>query len=462
MIIPRNVVLSDRANSAKIMNYIRQNANSAYRRAVPIAEENAEGVRAVGEIILGDENLYNAFVPALLNRIGRVTIMSKLYHNTLAQFKLGYMEMGDIYEEIFVNLIDPHAFDPEQAEETWMRREKPNVDAIFHRINFQAFYKITISYNQLRAAFLTWSGLHDLVGRIIEQVYTSANWDEFIMFKYLIASALIKKQMYPVEIPVPTADNAKQVTSIMVEVSNNLLFMGSSFNPMGVTTYTDKDSQIMLINTKFAAIQDVEVLASAFNMDKAQLQGRVVLINGFNMTPGEMERLKKLEKIIGTPYPQFSEEEQELLENIPAVLVDESFFIVLDQLFEMRNAENGEGLYWQYWLHTWKMFSWSPFANAIAFTTETTEITGITLSPTTATINKGDTKLFTANVTGTGIFPVDGVWTLTAAGNTPVKSTVTKNGLVTISIDETNTSLTLHFISSYDYTKSATATITVK
>lgn len=459
MIVPKSVVLKDRATSPAIMNFIRKELGGNYAAKVPKVSNNVESIRAVGEIIMGDMDLANAFIPALANRIGRVVIQSKLYHNPLEPFKLGYMELGDVVEEIFVNLLKPHAFDPEVASEKWMQREKPDVDSVFHRINFQAFYKITISYQELRTAFLTWSGLHDLVGRIIEQAYTSANWDEFIMFKYLVASAIVSNQLYPVTVSVPTADTAKQITTEMVSRSNELLFMSSDYNAMGVNTYTDKDNQLMLINTKFSAIQDVEVLAQAFNMEKAELQGHVIMVNGFTFSRGELERLSQLADIIGTPYPQFTEAELTALSNIPAVLLDESFFIVIDQLFEMRNAENGEGLYWQYWLHTWKLFSWSPFANAIAFTTDNNSVTAVAVTPKTATVAKGGSATFKANVTVTGLAPESVIWSV--SGTSEVTSTISSGGVLTVAENEANTSLTVTATSTYDGTKTGTATVTV-
>lgn len=459
MIIPRNVVLKDRATSPAIMNFIRKELGGSYAQKVPKVANNVESVREVGNIIVGDMELANAFIPALANRIGRVVIQSKLYHNPLERFKLGYMELGDVVEEIFVNLLKPHAFDPDEASEKWMRREKPNVDSVFHKINFQAFYKITISYQELRTAFLTWSGLHDLVGRIIEQAYTSANWDEFIMFKYLVASAIIQNQLFPVTVPVPAAATAKEITTEMVARSNDLIFMSNDYNAMGVNTYTDKDDQLMLINTKFSAIQDVEVLAQAFNMEKAELQGHVIMMNGFTFSKGEQERLSELATIIGKSYPQFTEDQLTTLGNVPAVLLDESFFIVIDQLFEMRNQENGEGLYWQYWLHTWKLFSWSPFSNAIVFTTDTNGITAVSVTPKTATVAKGASATFKANVTVTGLAPQTVLWSVT--GSDPVTSTITADGVLTVAPDEANTSLTVTAASTYDGTKTATATVTV-
>lgn len=462
MIIPKSAVLNDTATSSQIMNYLRQHLGETYQAKVPVAEANVQSVRAVGDIILSDEALYNSFVPALVNRIGRVVIQSKLYRNPLEIFKMGYMELGDTVEEVFVNVLRVQAFDPQVAEEKWMKRELPNVQAVFHQINFKAFYKLTISYDELRAAFLTWSGLHDLVGRLIEQAYTSANWDEYIMFKYLLANAATKNLLYPIQVPEPNATNAKAVTTSMVEASNNLLFMSGDYNAMGVPTYTDKDNQVMIINTKFAAIQDVEVLAQAFNMSKAELQGRVVMINGFTMTPVEQARLEQLAEVINTPYPQFTAAQLAMLETIPAMLVDEKFFMVLDQLYELKNAENGEGLYWQYWLHTWKMFSSSPFANAIAFTTTLGTVTGVTVSPATVTVTKGFTTQLTGTVTGNGLVSTKGIWSLKAtSGSLPVTSTISQSGELTVAIDEQNTKLTATFTAAADSTKSATVAITV-
>ncbi len=41
--------------------------------------------------------------------------------------------------------------------------------------------------------------------------------------------------------------------------------------------------------------------------------------------------------------------------------------MVFDNYEQFTENYNGQGLYWQYYYHTWKTFSASPFANAIAF-----------------------------------------------------------------------------------------------
>ena len=56
-----------------------------------------------------------------------------------------------------------------------------------------------------------------------------------------------------------------------------------------------------------------------------------------------------------------------LMNNVVAVLVDERFFQVYDNVSIMTDQRVGSGLYWNYFYHNWKIVGTSPFANAVAF-----------------------------------------------------------------------------------------------
>ena len=63
--------------------------------------------------------------------------------------------------------------------------------------------------------------------------------------------------------------------------SNLIEFPSRQYNPAHVFQHTDKSDQYLIINAKFDAQMDVNVLASAFNMDKAQFMGQRVAIDSF-------------------------------------------------------------------------------------------------------------------------------------------------------------------------------------
>lgn len=442
-------------SAADILNVIRNNASVDYRNYVPKADANdVESIRTIGAIIMDYPALQNEFLNALVNRIGRVMLTSKMYSNPIAFFKKGVLEYGESIEEIFVNIAKVQEFNPEIAEQEVFKRVVPDVRAAFHIMNYQKFYKATVTQEQLKQAFLSWDGVTDLIARIVDSMYTGANYDEFLVMKYLLARHILDGRVYPVTVPTVTAENAKAIITTVKGVSNKLTFMNSEYNPAAVRTFTGKTDQYMIVNSVFDATMDVNVLASAFNMDKAEFLGHRVLIDGF----GDLDVARLGEIFAGDPtYNEPSKDELAALNAIPAVIVDKDWFMVFDMLTQFTEQYNGQGLYWNYFYHVWKTFSVSPFANSVLFVPGTPSVTSVTVSPTTATVQKGGSVSLSAVVATEYFAPQTVVWTSSAED---VK--VSAAGVVTVDADASSTTATITATSVFDGTKKATCTVTVK
>lgn len=442
-------------SAADILNVIRNNASVDYRNYVPKADANdVESVRTIGAIIMDYPALQNEFLNALVNRIGRVMLTSKMYSNPIAFFKKGVLEYGESIEEIFVNIAKVQEFNPEIAEQEVFKRVVPDVRAAFHIMNYQKFYKATVTQEQLKQAFLSWDGVTDLIARIVDSMYTGANYDEFLVMKYLLARHILDGRVYPVTVPTVNAENAKAIVTTVKGVSNKLTFMNSEYNPAAVRTFTEKTDQYMIVNSVFDATMDVNVLASAFNMDKAEFLGHRVLIDGF----GDLDVARLGEIFAGDPtYNEPSQDELTALNAIPAVIVDKDWFMVFDMLTQFTEQYNGQGLYWNYFYHVWKTFSVSPFANSVLFVPGTPSVTSVTVSPTTASVPKGGSVSLSAVVATEYFAPQTVVWTSSAAD---VK--VSAAGVVTVDADAASTTATITATSAFDSTKEATCAITVK
>lgn len=442
-------------SAADILNVIRNNASVDYRNYVPKADANdVESVRTIGAIIMDYPALQNEFLNALVNRIGRVMLTSKMYSNPIAFFKKGVLEYGESIEEIFVNIAKVQEFNPEIAEQEVFKRVVPDVRAAFHIMNYQKFYKATVTQEQLKQAFLSWDGVTDLIARIVDSMYTGANYDEFLVMKYLLARHILDGRVYPVTVPTVNAENAKAIVTTVKGVSNKLTFMNSEYNPAAVRTFTEKTDQYMIVNSVFDATMDVNVLASAFNMDKAEFLGHRVLIDGF----GDLDIARLGEIFAGDPtYHEPSQVELTALNAIPAVIVDKDWFMVFDMLTQFTEQYNGQGLYWNYFYHVWKTFSVSPFANSVLFVPGTPAVTSVTVSPTTASVPKGGSVTLSCAVETEYFAPQTVVWTSNAAD---VK--VSASGVVTVDADATSTTATITATSAFDDTKKATCAVTVK
>lgn len=447
---PKVVTLTN--SSVDILNAIRNNATQNYRDYVPKATPDADSIRQIGAIIMDYPALQNEFLSALVNRIGRVLITSKMYDNPWAFFKKGLLEFGETVEEIFVNIAKPFQFDPAVAETNVFKREIPDVRAAFHIMNYQKYYKATISNDQLRQAFLSWQGISDLIAKIVDAMYTGANYDEFQTMKYMLARHILDGHMYPVEIPTVETANMKSIVSVVKGVSNKFTFLSPNYNLAGVQTYTAKNDQYMLINSQFDATMDVEVLASAFNMDKAEFSGRRVLVDSF----GSLDTARLAELFAGdSTYQEISHDELKALDAIPAVLVDRNWFMIFDNFYNFTEQYNGEGLYWNYWYHVWKTFSVSPFANNALFIPGTPGVTSVTVSPGSATVAAGQSVQLSANVDTTNFAPKSVTWTVNSE-----YATVDNSGKVTVlSTAPPSTNITVTATSTYVTSKKGTATV---
>ena len=447
---PKIVTLTN--SSVDILNAIRNSASTNYRDYVPVATADADSIREIGAVIMDYPALQNEFLNALVNRIGRVLVTSKMYSNPWAMFKKGMLEMGETIEEIFVNIAKPYQYDPAVSENELFKREIPDVRAAFHVMNYQKFYKATIQQEQLRMAFLSWEGVNDLIAKIVDAMYTGANYDEFQTMKYLLARHVLAGHFYPVQIGEVTSANMKQIVSTVKGVSNKLEFLSTKYNITGVSNHTLKGDQYIILDTSFDATMDVEVLASAFNMSKAEFMGQRVLIDGFGNIDSD-----RLAVLFGDDptYVPLTADELTALATIPAVIVDKDWFMIMDNLTQFTEQFNGEGMYWNYWYHVWKTFSVSPFANAVAFVPTEPTVTSVTVSPSAATVDVGQSIGLTATVVTTGFASKAVNWT---SDNDDI--TVSPSGIVRVSPDAVE-GATITATSVFDSSVSGTATISL-
>ena len=412
-------------NSAvDVLNVIRNNASVDFRNYVPIATPDADSIRTIGAIIMDYPSLQNEFLSALVNRIGLVIITSKMYSNPLSVLKKGVLEHGETIEEIFVNIAKPFTFNPEEAEDKQYKREIPDVRSAFHILNYKKFYKVTISDDQLRQAFLSWAGISDLIAKIVDSMYTAAEYDELEVTKYMLARQILDGRVYAVTIPEVTTPNMKSVVSTVKGMSNKFTFKNPNYNVAGVKTHTLKNEQYIIMNANFDATMDVEVLASAFNMDKAQFMGNRLMIDGF----GTLDTTRLAELFAGdSTYKEISQTELEALDKIPCILIDKDYAQIYDNMYKMTENYNGQGLYWNYFYHTWKTFSVSPFSQAVVFVPAVPSVTSVTVTPSTATVSVGQTVQLTAKVVTENFAPQTVTWTSDSEF-----ATVTASGKVTI------------------------------
>ena len=357
------------ATTIDILNVIRENASYDYQQNVPVVTKEAD-IPKVGEVIYGTPAFANQFINALVNRIAVVRVQSATFNNPYAMLKKGYLEFGETIEDIFVGILKGVHYSPEKAEAREFKRTMPNVRTAFHTMNWRVMYPVTIQDEDLKLAFLSIDGVTDLISKIVDAVYTAAEYDEFLLFKYLLIKSISHGKMKPISIGAGT--DIKESAIQFRGISNKLPFMSSEYNEAGVTNNTPKDRQIIFMDAMYNAQYDVEVLASAFNMDKADFMGRLFLIDDW--TSFDMDRFDVIMSE-SDGLEAVTADELALLADVKAVMLDDRWFQVYDNNNKFTEKYVASGLYWNYFYHVWKTISYSPFANAVVFVSNSSTIT---------------------------------------------------------------------------------------
>lgn len=450
-----------KATGQEIYNAILTDTPSLQNAGLPFAAtsnypDGEANSRAIGELLYNNINLSNQFIPALLNGIAIKVVQSRYWEDPWVGMEKGKLDYGEFIEEVFIRLAKPHSFNQERAEREVFKREIPNVMTAFHALNYQKFYKQTISNEELRMAFNSWTELTRFIADIIQNMFTSANYDVFQTKLYMIARAIITGSVGVTQIgAITNKETAEDAVAMARTLSLNMLQLSPNYNYFHVPNFTPLEDQVIIINNSAAGRIDVSVLAADFNMDKAEfLTVHRLAVTSF----GDLD-IARLAELYAedASYVEISQDELQALDAIPFAIFDRRWFQIYDYFNGVTNIYNPEGLYWNYDYHLWKIFGVSPFANAQVFNSVAPEITAITVSPSALTITAGQSAQLTTNVTTTGFAPQTVTWSSDTEG-----VTVSQNGVVKVaSTVASGTAVTITATSTFDATKTGTATVTV-
>lgn len=422
---------TENATNINIMNAIRSAVtNTTYTDRIPVATQ--QNINQIQAMILEDTNLFNSFNSALVNRIGFEYLTRKdMFENPLREFKKGMLPYGATVEEIYVGLIKASKFDPDNSYAEVFKRYLGDVRTVFHSLNRQDKYKITISEDELSTAFLSSTGLQRLITAKINSLFESDQLDEYLLMKQLIAHAYTKGQLTPVYVDevIDEASARNLVKQIRIK-SVDATFLKSNYTPAKVPSRCLQKNQIVLVTPSVTGEVDVEVLARAFNMNKTDFMGHVVVIDDF-----------------GSPETDLSD--------IQAVVVDREFFQVWDSKLKNADIYNPDGLYWNNYLHHWQILSSSIFAVSMVFMKKPTVTAVVTSPATSGSYKAGGYLKITATTTGDKSNSV--TWTL--SGNNDVNTFIDGCGNLFIGKNESG-SLTVKATSVATPAQSKSLTLT--
>lgn len=421
------------------MNAVRNEAGYDYQRRIP--EATQANIQQNIQLLFNYTPLMNQFIDTLVNRIGLVIFQNTIWSNPLAKFKRGTLQYGETIEEIMAGLLEASSYDPDrdELEKEVFGAMTPEVQASYHTVNRRDRYKLTIKEPLLRNAFLDSNGLGTFITNLMSMPQTSDQWDEFLLMSSIFRQFDEAGGFYNVQVPdisdqASDSADSRFVLRRLREFSNTLPFISRVYNPAGLPVAARPEELELFVTATADAAMDVEALAAAFNIGKAEFNSRKTVM----------------------PVEHFG------IEGVQAILTTNKFFVVADQRIETTAIQNPSALFTNYWLHHWEVISASRFAPVIMFNSvRPSTVISEVLTPVTSVapliVKNADDVVVTELLRG-NLYDVEVNAVTTPAGgvNNAVRyvlkgttsnfSRVTNNGTLEIGPDETAENVTVDAI----------------
>lgn len=391
----------------EIKNTLVQN-NVVYAQELPTIMPNTTIGELSQPLFANDEFFKNKFMPELIQRIVQTSIFRRFYRNQFQSLKNGQMPLGGISQDILVNRVRSRQFDVDDFAGL-LAKYPTDVKVIYNKLNWDHQYMATITYDNMRDAFTSWSDLYNLTDEIAQAMYNEASIDDFNLTKYLISNAYRNNQVVMQTADAPTDETtSKALVTALRSLFANFKFASTAYNGwnlnggygLPVRTWTNPEDVVVFVRASDMATIDVEVLAAAFNMDRTTLMGRIYEVDNFdilNYETGEVE-------FDGS--------------NIIAAIGDRRWFDIKEQMRRFNQFFNANNETWQLYLHVKEGFNTRPFANMVLLVTEKPDVpvTGLNWNDTSEiTIKAGESEGLDINVTP-------------ASATTPITYAIQKDG----------------------------------
>ena len=357
-------------------------SNSIYHQYVPVVTDSTT-IGEFGAPIIDSQNLnvLNDFI-GLLKKVVYTAVYNKTFNNPLAQLEGENMPLGQFIEDVYVNPAQARGFNVNDFAGL-LQKYEAKYAVQYLSVNSDLQYAVTITREKVRNAFTSWDQLEGLISGMVNSLYNGAYIQRYNATKGLVTAAYTGYNVnYQVVTNPPDEQTAKALIMAMRAAFSKFQIPSTKFNAwnkvkggeLALKTWTDPQDVVVLISADVEALVDVEVLAAAFNMNKADFLGRVIVVDDFS---------------------QYNEDGSVAVDGsaIKAMICDRAWFKIKTQDFAMDEFYNANNRTWQYYLNDVRMVNYSLFANALVFATAapTVDATDVDLAESTITLTAGTT-----------------------------------------------------------------------
>ena len=275
----------------------------------------------------------------MIGKIAKSVIKENTTENRLSVFDKGLVDNGDTIEQAVVLLAQSQAYDSTGAHT--LDRETSAKFAVKYFKDWTAkAYKKTIDLPELRKVLNGGVSVAEESAKVVSSTTEGDRQEQYEDIRDMMAwgrqsadggtGAMLVRAATVNYDSVNDSIDYKGILVALKDTISGMKFTNPGFNVAGIKKRTKPEDIFILMPYQLKNRIDVEELAGVFNLDKAEIKDRIVEIDTTNES--------------GFYY---------------IYVVDRWAVLDYTRLYEMLNQLNAEGHFWNYYLHTERLYGLS-------------------------------------------------------------------------------------------------------
>lgn len=330
----------------------------------------------------------NIFLTDFINKIVMTKVNERIWANPLNLFFKGKIQFGASIEQAFVHDAEQKFFGENftgstSTEGNVMGKTITQVDVVYLTQNYMNKIKTSVSKKQLAAAFQSENGLYNLANRLIQSIYSKYEKTMYMYVLHIIENLAgaasetgsTNTMFIKVKDGAPGIDDdvtARKVLKKIKALASRLTYPSGNFSLSGITeVFSQKEDLVVLTTPENSASIDVDALAAAFQIDRATMNLRTIIVDRLpkmtaEFTPIFADKIADPETGLAVTTPASYTVDASLVgAQVEAVIIDLNAVQMYETLKEQNEFFNPDSLTTNFFLHFFGIASANPFEQCV-------------------------------------------------------------------------------------------------
>lgn len=280
----------------------------------------------------------------MIGKIAYSVIRENTAEDHLAVFDKMPINKGDTIEQAVVKMAESLSYD-EDGDDALKREDSVKFAVKYFKSWTRKKFKKTVDVPEIRKVLTNEIDVADVSAKIVSSMTEGDKQEKYENVRDLLTwgrqsadggtgAVLVRAETVNFD----TTNSAIDYKGVLVALKNavsGMKFVNTSFNSISLKRRTRPEDIYILMPYQLKNKLDVEELAGVFNLDKEEIKERII------------ETDTGVESTFFYIY-----------------VVDKHAILDFTRLYEMMDEKNADGLFWNYYLHTERLYALSPLFDA--------------------------------------------------------------------------------------------------